>query len=254
MEVVVASVGPRFKRVIRRTTRRFGYDLVPFVQGFSQLQARLLNDIDFVVDVGANVGQYGSKLRELGFHGPILSFEPQVSAFRMLSRVAGVAGDWRVRNVALGMEFTERVELFNSANSVSSSLHRVLDEHVRAAPQARAVASEWVTVETLDRELDKSGLTGRGWLKLDVQGHELPVLAGAQSFLSSCQVIQVELSFSELYGDQTDWLDIAGFIIQRGFRLQHLEPGFEDPSTGILQQADALFVRVSDELKRTSHN
>lgn len=41
-------------------------------------------EIDCVFDVGANCGQYGQNLREIGYRGTILSFEPGLLAFRDL--------------------------------------------------------------------------------------------------------------------------------------------------------------------------
>src|SRR3954447_3365642 len=56
---------------------------------FEQLQP------DCVFDVGANVGQYASALREsLGFAGTILSFEPNPAAFEKLSRASAGDAHW----------------------------------------------------------------------------------------------------------------------------------------------------------------
>ncbi len=34
------------------------------------------NDINLVLDVGANIGQFGQDLRNAGYEGEIISFEP----------------------------------------------------------------------------------------------------------------------------------------------------------------------------------
>src|SRR5258708_30234376 len=47
------------------------------------------HDIGFVLDVGANSGQYGVLIRDCGFRGPIISFEPLTVAHeRLVARAA----------------------------------------------------------------------------------------------------------------------------------------------------------------------
>ena len=60
--------------------RRVGVDIRRFEPGVSEA-ARLkkLFDtyrVDLVVDVGANIGNYGIELRDCGYNGRIISFEP----------------------------------------------------------------------------------------------------------------------------------------------------------------------------------
>lgn len=236
------TAGPGLKRTVRAFTRRLGYDLVPFRAGFAVLQANLMTRVDLVIDVGANVGQYAERVRALGYQGHILSFEPQRLAYDQLMRTASRDPSWVVRQLALG-ESTGAAELFRSANSVSSSLHRVQEEHTRAAPEAREVGSEYVQMSTLDKEVGARSGTAT-WLKLDVQGHELAVLRGGSDTLAACLAVQVELSFAPLYAEQADWVELCSHLTAQGLVLRHLEPGFEDPTTGHLQQADALFVRT----------
>ena len=71
------------KDSVLRVSRSLGYDIVPlremkerdFALHLRELLARL--EIDCVLDVGANVGQYHDFLRnKVLFDGPIVSFEP----------------------------------------------------------------------------------------------------------------------------------------------------------------------------------
>ena len=66
---------------LQRLARRLGYDLTPRRKAKSpnaQLVAVLEHfRISCVLDVGANAGQYGALLREWGYRGRIVSFEPQ---------------------------------------------------------------------------------------------------------------------------------------------------------------------------------
>ena len=44
--------------------------------------------ISAVFDVGAHIGEYATRLRNVGYRGKIVSFEPQTSAFAVLANKA----------------------------------------------------------------------------------------------------------------------------------------------------------------------
>jgi hypothetical protein len=62
--------------------------------------------IDVLFDVGANVGQYAQKTRNLGYNKKIISFEPLKADFEILKRTATKDKHWIVNNYALGHEDT----------------------------------------------------------------------------------------------------------------------------------------------------
>ena len=91
-----------FRRYINVLTT---FDIIKF-SGQHTLRAhlyKLLNkyNIDAVIDVGANEGQFGSHLRNLGYNGEIYSFEPVKSAYEKLSHISRNDNKWFVYNFAL---------------------------------------------------------------------------------------------------------------------------------------------------------
>lgn len=226
---------------VRRAVRRVGYDVVPLAAGAPAVQAHLLRRCDLVVDVGANVGQFGERVRDLGFQRTIVSFEPGRDAFEVLAQKASRDALWDVRNCALGAG-PSTGELFVSRNSVSSSLLRVEPLHVQAASSSVTELVETVGVETADAQL-RSLSFDSAYLKLDVQGYESQVLEGASDTIDRSAVIQLELSFAELYKGQSEWLPLCQQLVQRGFQLFYIENGYELAGTGQMLQADFIFKR-----------
>jgi FkbM family methyltransferase len=92
--------------VIRKLVNRLGYDVVRFPnrRGFEYHLSQLFEflEIDMVLDVGANHGQYATSLRELGYSGWIYSYEPVKSIFDSLSARLTADDRWRGFNFALG--------------------------------------------------------------------------------------------------------------------------------------------------------
>ncbi len=228
------------KTGVRRSLRRAGYDIVPLAGGLVDLQKRLLSSVGVAIDVGANVGQFGERLRDIGYAGRIISFEPSHEAFGVLRSKTARDPNWEIRRTALGAS-SGLAKLNVSANSVSSSLLDVGEIHLRAAPASRIVEVETVPVTTLDSALD--GMTDSIYLKLDVQGFELPVITGGEWALAHAAAVQIEVSFADLYEGQTDWLEVCSYLQARGFVMRYVEPGYEDRRTGFMLQADLLFIR-----------
>ncbi len=235
-----ATAERAIKSGIRGVLRRAGYEIRPIDAAFPELQRDLLGECDLVVDVGANVGQYVTLMRSLGYAGAVVSFEPEEGAFAGLSLAAADDLYWDVRPLALA-EQGGYATLHVSGNSVSSSLLPMRPAHMKAAPLSVPVGPQEVTVSTLDAELaDVKG--DRIWLKLDVQGMELPVLHGATGTLARTHVVQAELSLIPLYDGQTDYLELLSFLGGEGFVVAHILPGFRDRESKRLLQFDALFV------------
>jgi hypothetical protein len=133
-----------------------------------------------------------------------------------------------------------------SANLVSSSVLPMLGAHLDAAPESRYVRQLTVAVERLD-ELVPALLPPAGQLliKVDTQGYELQVLQGATDLLPRTVAIQLELSLLPLYEGAPTFTELIAFVQSIGFELFSIIPGFRDPRSGRLLQADGFFVRAA---------
>jgi FkbM family methyltransferase len=203
------------------------------------------NQFDVVFDVGANNGQFGRALRQYGYNGRIVSFEPLRHAHGILARQARGDRNWAVhRRCALGNEASV-MTIHVASNSASSSLLNMNQRHVDAAPYSAYCGAEEIEVLRLDSILDDYLVVNdRAFLKIDTQGFERQVLEGIGTRLSDFHGILVEMSLVELYDGQSLWLELMSFLQQQNFVLWSLNPGFVDPLSLQTLQIDGIFLKI----------
>ena len=199
--------------------------------------------VDLVLDVGAAVGAYGTELRGFGYPGRIVSFEPLSEAYAALLSVCDPDPDWVAVHTALGEDDGE-AEINVAGNSDSSSLLPMLDAHRAVAPHANYIGVETIRVQKLDDvAAEHTARAQHPFLKIDTQGFERHVLAGATKTMPTVVGLQVELSFVPLYEGSMLAHEAISALYEQGFLLEALETGLRDPVTGQMLQADGLFFR-----------
>lgn len=214
----------------------------PLAHGVQRLRLLRAGRVRTVLDVGANVGNYGQALRWAGYRGMIVSYEPMQDAFDKLANRAASDSSWLCRQVALGGE-AGKAELNVARDGVSSSLRSQLPGLLAAAPMARYDGVESVMVTTLDEERARWREGDPVFLKLDVQGFEAEVLQGARRTLEGAAGVEMELSLSPLYDGQALFEDQVVTMLDLGFELVSLENVFVDQHLPRLLQVDGLFAR-----------
>ena len=197
--------------------------------------------IDTLLDIGANSGQYATQMREHGYKGNIVSFEPLKDTFEELKATSIKDNNWLVNNYALGDENV--TSLINvSGNSVSSSILNMLPSHLNSAPESKYVDKEKIQIKKLDSIFDSfCGVGNKVMMKIDVQGFEKNVLDGADESLNNIEIIQLEMSIVPLYENETTFIDMINYLDDKSFKLFSLENGYFDPHTGKLLQVDGIF-------------
>lgn len=211
-------------------------------QFVKQLEA---HRVDTVIDIGANSGQYASDLRMAAYTGRIVSFEPLSDAFSLLLRNASKDPLWECRQCAVG-DVDGMISINVAGNAgASSSILPMLKSHQDAFPPANYIGTEQVPIHRLDGLTPKVvGSNSVVFLKIDVQGFEKQVIAGAQSTISDhVEGMQLELSFIPLYEGGMLIREALDLVYSLGFTLTGLLPGFADPRTGRMLQADGIFFR-----------
>jgi len=149
---------------------------------------------DVVLDIGANIGAHTLGLaKNVGAAGKVYAFEPADFAFQKL-----------LRNLALNPELERRtkasqVMLGSGAekppNGVYASWPLEKVDSVHPKHRGRFVSTEGAVVDTLDGFVAREKVSRINLIKMDVDGHELPVLQGGRSVLREHRpVIVMEMS------------------------------------------------------------
>jgi FkbM family methyltransferase len=173
----------------------------------------------------------------------VVSFEPIPEAAERLRELsARWPGRFRVVEAALGTE-AGTAQLVVNSHSQSSSLHEMLDTHLDAFPDATPSRTVEVKLQTLDEAMAGIELAAPALLKLDVQGSEADVLAGAVNTLGRFDHLVIESSFEPLYEGERTFLDLVQLLGEHGFDFVRPVGALRHPRTGEFLQVDALFCR-----------
>lgn len=236
-------------RLIKSLIHSVGFDIHRFSAesspSFQLLKALERFDVDLVFDVGANIGQFASGLREVGYKGSLVSFEPLSAAHRTLSRAASRDARWVVHQRGAIGDQDGDIEINIAGNSFSSSVLPMMEAHSSAARGSVYVGSETTPIFRLD-SVASAYLSNscRPFLKIDTQGYESKVLDGAPATLAQLKGILCELSLVPLYEGQHLWMEMIHRIESEGFTLWSIQTAFTDPRDGRTLQIDATFFRL----------
>jgi FkbM family methyltransferase len=204
----------KIRRIVRSAFRNAGYQRRVAPDFFDVMQA---HDIDVVLDVGTKDGDYGREIRDRGYNGLIVSFEPNPIVFERLQ--ASIANDpnWQAYPLALGEEEGE-VKLFIAKNDAMSSIKGLTE--FGNGTGARPVGTTNVKIARLDAFLaDNTQLIKNIYLKIDTQGFEIEVLRGAGAMLSHISAVQAEIALVHSYADELDWIEILLWMREKKFEV-----------------------------------
>ena len=205
-------------------------------------------DVNVVLDVGANRGQFGRNLRTLGYTGRIVSYEPVSANLDKLREAAEGDEDWLVEPMALGdVDATSDIHVSAGAGVLSS----LLDSNEFGRKRFTNMRDEMAARERIQvRRLD--AVCGRAvagidhprlYLKLDTQGYDLQALAGAGDRLRDVVAMQSEVSCIPIYEGMPHLTQQIATYEEAGFASAGMFPVSWDHETLAVIEFDVLMVR-----------
>lgn len=188
---------------------------------------------DLIIDVGAARGNWTLDMLNLYPESKYLMFDPLQENELALKRISESYPKVKYHCCALG-EIQGELE-FNVHSNQSSKY-----------------SSEWggqkriVPLKTLDSFFTTESDKNNVYLKMDVQGSELDVLAGAEKIINYCKIVQAEVFFRKVYDGAPVAHEIIKYFAEKGFRIFNIVDAIKRHKDGALLQADIFF--VSDDI------
>ena len=198
-------------------------------------------NLDSVLDIGANTGQFAEKIHAILPEAQIYSFEPIKHCYEQL--LVNTQGyKLKAFNIALG-ETEEEVEINVSKHTPSSSLLEMAQLHKDVFEGTDFVAKEMIQVQKLDSFADGLGNLGKFMVKIDVQGFEDRVIKGGENTIRNAELVVIETSFRELYKGQLLFNGIYNLLHDLGFDFKGNVTQTLDERDGSILYAESLFVK-----------
>lgn len=199
--------------------------------------------VTLFLDVGANIGQTGERLRDKGYSGRIVSFEPLSACFPQLDGKAGEDPLWEAHNTAVGTE-DGTAKIGVSGNLMSSSLLEATEKLIKIYAPIAYTHHETINVLRLDTVLDSIAKPGDViHLKIDTQGYEQRVIEGAVGVMDRISSVRMEVAVREVYKGEMILPDAITMMTKLGYVLIESWPAWRDPQTNEVLHFDLMFRR-----------
>ncbi len=187
---------------------------------------RLVRPGDVAFDIGANIGAHtlGLALRT-GSTGCVFAFEPTDFAFAKLKRNLELnpqlQGQTRIYQTLLADALTAPREA-----EIYASWPLRANAQVHAKHRGLLASTSNASVDTLDEFVEREGIERLDLIKIDVDGHEYPVLTGGRRTLEKFRPILVMELSPYVHAEKNEkFRDLIALLRENGYSLQDATSG-----------------------------
>jgi len=173
-----------------------------------------VQNLETLIDVGSNKGQFSLLARKHFPNIEIYSFEPINEEIKKQKKILG-NNKITYYNFALGSR--NKLSSFYITNRKDSSSLLKPIESTNKNYNLNEIRN--IKVNRLDKILEPHKIKRPSLLKLDVQGYELEVLKGSSKLLENIDYLILEVSYLKSYENQILQKNINTFILSKFFNL-----------------------------------
>ena len=201
----------------------------------------------YLIDVGGNNGQFSYIFHKVFKLKELIIFEPNPSLIKNINK--------NLKNVKKLLVFNKALSIkkgtlnFNFyKDSQLNSLHSSSKFRNSLFPEKTSLLKKtYIDVDVLDNFItpDTKYKLKNTLLKIDVQGHEINILKGFKKHLKLCRWILLEVSFDELYQEQSDVNELIKFLSKNNFAFNRIINYHFRPNSNVIMESDLLFTNKS---------
>ncbi len=149
-----------------------------------------------VLDIGANVGKYSKKIKYLSPDSIIYAFEPHPKNFKLLELEAKKS-NFTAINLGCSDQ-PNNLKLYDYQELNIANSHASLYESVFTDIHHKKSKSIDIEVTTLDSYCCENNISKIHLLKIDTEGHEFKILAGAKDLIENDVIDCIHFEFNEM--------------------------------------------------------
>lgn len=215
----------------------------------------LANNPLWIVDVGASGGIDPKWAKFTSAYRGIL-FEPDPREYETLKSKSGK--HLIVLNSALS-DSVNTVDFNLCRKQQASSFYLPNTDFLNKFPESErfeVTKTIRIKTDTLDHQLRINGIAEIDFMKVDTQGHELPILKGSVDYLTNAIGLEIEVEFAQLYKDQPLFNQVDTFVRENDFELFDIKRYFwkrkgsidTGGQKGQLVFGDALYFKTPEQV------
>ena len=157
-------------------THYFGFLSGVHERHITNLIHKVVNSGDVCIDVGANIGYFATMMAaRCGTSGQVLAFEPVPETFAYLARNARLAETKCQQIIPMQQALSAKIGSLSLVRHSHSTLNEV---RIPSTPTDFITDPNHVESTTLDHVINERQLNSISLVKIDVEGHEWPVIEG----------------------------------------------------------------------------
>lgn len=149
-------------------------------------------------DVGANVGRYSENLLKTFSKAKVHSFEPLPSCIYKLNKLSDLFPDRIVVNEKCLSNEETSLTIATYPNDLESEHASIYGDVIKTIHKSAEVEIISVTATTVDKYCEEKNISYIDLLKIDTEGHEYKVLAGAKRMLENKKIAVIQFEFNEM--------------------------------------------------------